>query len=477
LNFGIILFGGFMVKVRFAPSPTGYLHIGGARTALINYLYAQKTGGKFVLRIEDTDENRSTKEMTVAILEGLDWLKIKWDEGPLFQSERKKIHQDFAFQLLERGFAYRCFCSKEEIEERKKRLENPAEWKYDKKCRAISKEESDKRAKTEEFALRCRIPEGKIEWDDFVKGKISFDSSEIEDFVILRSDGSPTYNLSVVADDSSLRITHILRGEDHISNTPKQLAIYKGLGIEPPLFGHLPLILGKDRKKLSKRHGTTSVTAFKKEGILSLALFNFLASLGTNLEEEKCISREEIVKRFEIEKIKNSASVFDYDKLLFLNGKLISEMDLKELKSEFKDFWEFQEFPEDKALDVMRTRSKTLLELAKDLIPFVKEDFKYDEAAVSKIDREKISEHFGEFIARLEKISEWKKDNIEEALRGFAAERGLKAKDLIHPSRLFLVGKGESPSIFDVFYAMGKEKSLSRLKRGFDFIKNGGKNV
>ncbi|MFB3851765.1 MAG: glutamate--tRNA ligase [Acidobacteriota bacterium] len=466
-----------MVKVRFAPSPTGYLHIGGARTALVNYLYAQKTGGKFVLRIEDTDENRSTKDMTAAILEGLEWLKIQWNEGPFFQSERKELHQECALKLLERGFAYRCFCSKEEIEERKKRLENPAEWKYDKNCRAISKEESDKRAATEKFVIRCKIPEGKIEWNDFVKGKISFNSSEIEDFVVLRSDGSPTYNLSVVADDYSLGITHILRGEDHISNTPKQLAIYKGLGIEPPLFGHLPLILGKDRKKLSKRHGTTSVIAFKKEGILSLALFNFLASLGTNIDEEKCLSREEIARRFEIEKIKKSSSVFDYDKLLFLNGKLISEMDLNELKEELKNFWEFQEFPDDKALAVMRTRSRTLIELSKNLIPFIKEDFEYDESSLSKIDKEKTSKYFGQFIFNLEKISEWIQDKIEQELRGFAEEKGLKAKDLIHPSRLFLVGKGESPSIFDLFYAMGKEKSLRRLKRGLNFIKSGGKDV
>jgi glutamyl-tRNA synthetase len=471
-----------MIKVRFAPSPTGYLHIGGARTALINYLYAKKTGGKFVLRIEDTDEDRSTDEMTKAIVDGLSWLKIDWDEGPFFQSQRKKQHQDLAMKLLQNDFAYRCFCTKEEIEKRKISLKNPSEWKYDKKCREISREESLKRANNKEsFVIRCKIPEGKIEWDDVVKGKISFDSSEIEDFVLLRSDLSPTYNLSVVADDNFIGITHIIRGEDHISNTPKQIAIYKGLNIEPPVFCHLPLIFGKDKKKLSKRHGTTSVLAFKDEGILSLALFNFLASLGTNLDEERCLSRQEIIDRFELDKIKKSPSIFDFEKLLFLNGKLISEMDLSELKEEllefFKKLYPGSPFPDDKALAVMRTRTKTLNELAKSLYPFSKNDFDYDEKTLSKIDRDLILNFFEEFIVKISKIESWNQVEIEKVLRGFAEEKGIKAKDLIHPSRLFLLGKGESPSIFDVFFAMGKDKSVERLKRGFDCIRNGGKNV
>lgn len=461
-----------MIKVRFAPSPTGYLHIGGARTALINYLFAKKSNGKFVLRIEDTDENRSTIEMTEVILEGLSWLGIEWDEGPFFQSQRKNLHKEFANKLLERNCAYRCFCSKEEIEERRKKLENVSEWKYDRKCRTISLEESKRRAERgEPFVLRCKIPEGKIEWKDFVKGNISFDSSQIEDFVILRSDETPTYNLSVVVDDYTMKITHVIRGEDHISNTPKQIAIYKGLNIEPPFFGHLPLILGKDRKKLSKRHGTTSVLSFKEEGICSLALFNFLASLGTNLDVEKCISKEEIINRFELDKIKKSASVFDYEKLLFLNGKLISEMNLSELKKEMKLFIKDLPFPEDRAITVMRTRSKTLVDLSNSLKPFVEEDLNYDEKAISKVDLNLNSDYFSEFILELEKVDEWKQNKIEEVLREFAERKGIKAKELIHPSRLFLLGKSESPSIFDVFYAMGKEKSIRRLKKGFDFLK------
>ena len=471
-----------MVKVRFAPSPTGYLHIGGARTALINYLYAKKVNGKFVLRIEDTDETRSTDEMTKAIVDGLSWLKIDWDEGPFFQSQRKKEHKELAMNLLENGFAYRCFCGKDEIEKRKNSLKNPSEWKYDKKCREISQEESLKRANNNEpFVIRCKIPEGKIEWDDVVKGKISFDSKEIEDFVLLRSDLSPTYNLSVVADDNFMGVTHIIRGEDHISNTPKQIAIYKGLKIDPPIFCHLPLIFGKDRKKLSKRHGTISVLAFKDEGILSLALFNFLASLGTNLDEEKCLTKEEIIERFDLDKLKKSPSVFDYEKLLFLNGKLISEMNLSALKEElfyfFKRLYPDMPIPHDRAIDVMRTRSKTLIDLAKSLYPFSKNDFDYDEKAISKIDRVLILNYFEEYILKISKIEEWNQGEVERVLRQFAEEKGIKARDLIHPSRLFLLGKGESPSIFDVFFAMGKDRSVERLKRGFNFIRNGGKNV
>lgn len=470
-----------MIKVRFAPSPTGYLHIGGARTALVNFLYSKKIGGKFVLRVEDTDENRSTEEMTNAIIEGLNWLKIECDEGPYFQSERKKFHQDLAFKLLENGQAYRCFCSKEDIEERKKRLSKSEEWKYDKKCRNLSMEESQKRSLKEPFVLRCKISEGKIEWDDIVKGKISFDSSQIEDFVILRSDFSPTYNLSVVADDYSMGITHIIRGEDHISNTPKQIAIYRAIGIDPPLFGHLPLILGKDKKKLSKRHGTTSVLSFKEEGILSLALFNSLASLGTNIEEERCLNIEEIVEKFELNNIKKSASVFDYDKLLFLNGKLLSQIDIETLKAELRPFFAklFGEipFPSDTAVDVMRTRSKTLIELAKNLFPFSSENFDYDENSLSKLNKDIIKKYFLEFIEELKKINEWEKDKIEVVLRSYADKKGIKAKVLIHPSRLFLLGKSESPSIFDIFFSMGKDNSIVRLNKGYNFIVNGGKNV
>jgi glutamyl-tRNA synthetase len=465
-----------MVKVRFAPSPTGYLHIGGARTALINWLFAKKCGGKFVLRIEDTDEERSTPEMTQAILDGLSWLGITWDEGPFYQSERRQIHQEMAYKLLATGKAYRCFCTKEDIGQRKNALAKPEEWRYDRKCRDIPKEESDKRAMDGEFfVVRCRIPDERIEWSDIVKGTIIFESGQVEDFILLRSDMSPTYNLSVVADDHSMGITHIIRGEDHISNTPKQIALYNALGIQPALFGHLPLILGPDKKKLSKRHGTTSVTEYKDEGVLSLALFNFLASMGASLDEDRCLSREEIVSCFELPRLKKSPSVFDRERLNFLNGKLIGEMELDGIREivmpVFMKLYPKLPFPEEKPLKLMRTRAKNLIELALMLYPFASDDFYYDEKVLAKLNIESIKSHFGGFIDSLEKLDEgsWNSAAIEETLRGCAESAGIHAKDLIHPSRLFLTGKGESPSIFDLFEAMGKAKTIKRLERGLRF--------
>ena len=312
------------VRVRFAPSPTGYLHVGGARTALINWLYARKHGGTFILRVEDTDEARSTPEMTQAILDGLTWLAIGWDEGPFYQSERRPLYLDNAARLLDSGRAYRCFCSKEELERRRQAGGKPGEWKYDGLCRSLPARESASRAGSgEPFVVRCRIPDEAMGWDDVVKGPIEFAPSEVEDFVLLRSDGTPTYHLSVVSDDVAMGITHVIRGEDHISNTPKQIALYRGLGAAEPVFGHLPLILGMDKRKLSKRHGTVSVTSYRDEGILSLALFNFLAQMGANLGEEPVLTLSEIIDRFDFSALKRSASVFDPAQLAFINAKVL----------------------------------------------------------------------------------------------------------------------------------------------------------
>ena len=470
------------VRVRFAPSPTGYLHVGGARTALINWLYARRHGGTFILRIEDTDEARSTPEMTQAILDGLSWLGIAWDEGPFFQSERQSLYRENAHKLLSSGHAYRCFCSKEALEARRNASGKPAEWKYDRLCRAIPREESDRRAAAgEPFVVRCDVPKGKLAWDDVVKGRIEFDSSEVEDFVLLRSDGTPTYHLSVVSDDVAMGMTHVIRGEDHISNTPKQIALYAGLGVEPPVFGHLPLILGMDKKKLSKRHGTVSVLSYRDEGILPLALFNFLAQLGANLGEEPFLTMTEVIRRFDFSALKNSASVFDRERLAFINAKVIGETSPCELAVVLGPFLEAQlpagPQPGEAAVRVMATRAKDLRELAAMLVPFVTIDFPLDPKGLEKARKDPGALAALEgLLPKLEGLAEeeWCPAKLEEVLRGHAEASGVKAGALIHPCRLFLTGRTESPGIFDVLQAMGRPGTLLRLRRGLDSVSAAG---
>lgn len=462
------------VRVRFAPSPTGFLHVGGARTALVDWLYARKHGGAFILRIEDTDEARSTPEMTQAILDGLGWLGITWDEGPYFQSERQALYRENARRLLESGHAYRCFCSREALEERRNAGGKPGEWRYDRLCRSIPRDESDRRAGAgEPFVVRCDVPGGKLAWDDVVKGPIEFDSSEVEDFVLLRSDGTPTYHLSVVTDDVAMGMTHVIRGEDHISNTPKQIALYKGLGVEPPVFGHLPLILGMDRKKLSKRHGTVSVMSYKDEGILPLALFNFLAQLGANLGEEPVLTMTEIIERFDFSALKTSASVFDRERLTFINAKVMGETPPCELSLLVKPFLEAllpgADPPTEAAVAVCATRAKDLRELAAMLVPFVTDAFACDEKGLAKAGKDPAAlAALERLLPALEGIAEgdWTPARLEEVLRGHAQAEGVKAGALIHPCRLFLTGRTESPGIFDILAAMGKAGTLARLKRG-----------
>ncbi len=462
------------VRVRFAPSPTGYLHVGGARTALINWLFAKKHSGAFILRVEDTDEARSTPEMTKAIIDGLSWLGITWDEGPFFQSERKELYAETARELIASGGAYRCFCSKESLAARKAALEKPGEWKYDGLCRTLAPEESERRALAgEPFVIRCKVPDEALEWDDIVKGPIRFEPGSVEDFILARSDGTPTYHLSVVSDDARMKMTHVIRGEDHISNTPKQIAIYRALGKKPPSFGHLPLILGPDQKKLSKRHGVTSVMAYRDEGILPLALFNFLAQLGVNLGEEPYLTMSEVISRFDLGAVKKSASVFDRAKLAFINAKVIGGTPPCELKLLLGPFLEQllknAPEPDEAAITVMATRAKDMKELASSLVPFLTENFPYDQKAQEKADKDTAGlAALADLVPKLESAgtNAWTAQGLETLIRSHAEEKGVKAGTLIHPVRLFLTGHAESPGIFDLLAAMGKARTLARLRRG-----------
>ncbi|HEU4463693.1 MAG TPA: glutamate--tRNA ligase, partial [Gemmatimonadota bacterium] len=320
---------GTPVRVRFAPSPTGFLHVGGARTALFNWLWARHTGGTLVLRIEDTDAQRSTPEMIQGILEGLEWLGIDCDEGPFYQSERGARHREAAGRLVETGDAYPCFCTVEMLAaEREAAIARKESYVYSGRCRALDPAEvARRRAAGESSTIRFAVPPGETTWEDVVHGHTSFDNRTIGDFIILRSDGAPIYNLAVTVDDLDMRITHVVRGDDHISNTPKQILLYHALGVEPPVFGHVPLILGPDKSKLSKRHGAVAVTAYREQGFLAAAFVNFLALLGWSPgDDREVMTRAELIEAFTLDRITGKSAVFDVEKLEWLNGQHLSRL-------------------------------------------------------------------------------------------------------------------------------------------------------
>jgi len=420
-----------MVRVRFAPSPTGRLHIGGARCALFNYLYAKVTGGVFVLRIEDTDTKRSSKEYLDDIIESLKWLGIEWDEGPYFQSERLGLYREVAEKLLASGYAYR------------------------------DPDGSD--------ALYFKMPDGRIEWDDVIHGRIGWDCELIEDFVIMKSDGVPTYNFACVVDDEALGITHIIRGDDHISNTPKQIAIARALGYRSPKFVHIPLILGPDRKRLSKRHGAKSVLEYREEGILSDALFNFLALLSWSTGGDKeLLSRSEIERKFSLKRVKKTPAVFDYEKLLWLNQQYVKKMDGAELASALKEF--FPDVERDgkfwRALAILyRVRLKKLSEIV-DAAAFFFGDVRYDEDAVKNhLSDAGVREMLKEVLRRLESLSCWRKEELEGVVREFAREAGCEPKELIHPIRVAVTGRTASPGLFETMELLGRQTVVERLRK------------
>jgi len=368
------------VKTRFAPSPTGNLHIGGARTALFNYLFAKHRKGIFVLRIEDTDIERSKDVFVEDILHGLTWLGIEWDEGPYFQKERMDIYRDYAYRLLESGHAYRCYCSPEEVEEKRKiALKEGKKPSYDRTCR----ERIDRPLKTTPHAIRFKTPlSGEGAFDDMVRGRIAFDCAELDDLVILRSDNTPTYNFTVVVDDALMGITDIIRGDDHINNTPRQILIYRALGFEVPKFAHVPLIHGKDRTRLSKRHGATSLLEYRKEGFLPEALMNYLARLGWAFGDQEVFSKDELIEKFDLSHVGKSPSIFDMDKLLWLNSHYIKTLPEGLIVERLRPFLEDEGIDIDKdgekkmplVVKPLRERARTMAEMAKMAIFFFKED-------------------------------------------------------------------------------------------------------
>jgi glutamyl-tRNA synthetase len=468
------------IRVRFAPSPTGALHVGGVRTAIYNYLFARKNKGKFLLRIEDTDPERSKEEWIRIITDGLLWLGLEWDEDIIFQSKRFDIYKKYAKELLQKGRAYYCVCTEEELEEERKlqRL-SKKRVKYSRKCLYRREEEIEELVRKEgrKKALRFLVPEGEVIFNDLIHGDIRFKNEEIEDFVIMRGDGTPTYNFSCVIDDHLTGITHVIRGDDHISNTPKQILIYRAFGWKPPEFGHLPMILGPDRKRLSKRHGATSVLEFKEQGFLPEALFNFLALLGWSPgDDREIVSKEEMIQIFDIKDCRKSASIFDRQKLLWMNSEYIKKKDIKELTSlvvEFlrKERWWRKEFEKDreyleKVIEITRERAKVLPDFSSLIDYFFIDDFGYDLEAIDRYFADpRVFEGLEEIKSRLEKIDDWTEHNIERVVREVGDKMQVKHAFLIHPLRLAMTGRKVGPSLFLIMFFLGKKRCVERIRR------------
>ncbi len=476
-------------RVRFAPSPTGYLHVGGARTALFNWLFARRQGGVFVLRIEDTDVERSSSEMVEGILDGLRWLGLDWDEGPkvggpygpYFQSERLQKYRDLAERLVAIGAAYYCYCTPEELNAKREAAEKAGgRWVYDRTCCAlmpaeIAAREREKRTR----AIRFKVPAGRMQFDDLVHGTIEFDGSNLEDFVILRSDGHPTYHLSVVSDDVEMKITHVVRGDDHISNTPKQIYIYRAIGADVPRFAHVPLILGPDKKRLSKRHGATSVMEYARQGYLPEAMFNFLALLGWSpgSTDQEIFTRDELVRVFGLEGISGGNAVFNPEKLEWFNAQHIARLAPVELAARVKPLLEAAGLWSD---DLVRERHAWFYDVLELLAPRVKklDDFvargtffftdevAYDDASVRKfLHGDGMDEHLAAVRAALDELATFDPASIEAAIRVVADARGVKAATLIHPLRVAVTGTSVSPGLFEVVSLVGRERTRRRLDR------------
>lgn len=469
-------------RVRFAPSPTGYLHVGGARTALFNWLFARHFGGTLILRIEDTDFERSSEAMVDGILEGMRWLGLNWDEGPFFQSQRLALYGATAEKLLASGHAYYCFCTKEELEQR--RAEAAAAGRppmYDRRCRSIdAATAAARKAAGERCAVRFAVPGGgATSYEDAVYGKVEFANAEIEDFVLLRGDGVPTYHLSVVADDVDMRLTHIIRGADHISNTPKQVLIYDALGVATPIFAHVPLILGPDKTRLSKRHGATSVTAYKDMGIVPEAFRNFLALLGwtpraehgTAHKDREIFSSEELIELFGLEGISKSNAVFDNDKLAWFNTEYIRAYDAEKLLPLAAQEWRKAGFKPSRsgeevvaAIELLKPRARSLKDFAGAFRAYFSDEFAFDPAAVTKFLKDaQVRELLGELAERYASAAEFTEELTEQVLRGFAAEKEMKAGALINGARVALTGQAVAPSLFAVMVNLGRERVVKRL--------------
>ncbi len=464
-------------RVRFAPSPTGYLHVGGARTALFNWLYARHTGGTLILRIEDTDRERSTEAHTKVILDGLGWLGIGWDEGPFFQGEYGPRHQADAERLVAEGKAYRCFCTREELEAQRKEAESAGHaFRYDRRCHALAPEVVERRrAAGEPSTVRFLLKDEEIAWDDAVHGRISFQGRDLDDFVILRSDNSAIYNMAVVSDDIAMEITHVIRGDDHISNTPKQIALYRALGREIPVFAHVPMILGTDGKKLSKRHGATAVGDYQDQGILPPAMRNFLALLGWSPGgDREIVVEDEMVALFSLENIQKKAAVFDTTKLEWMNGQYLSALPADELLGPVRRRLEqlgVSDTGRDlrPIIDAVKARSRTILHVADQVAVRLDPDRSQLDAKGEGLVRKMGAAFPANLLLAADALEQlrngaWTADRLLECLKGVAEGHGLKLGDAMQPIRVALTGSTVSEPVNELLEVVGAERSLARIR-------------
>ncbi len=465
------------VRVRFAPSPTGYLHVGGLRTALFNWLFARRHGGQFILRIEDTDRDRSTDAAIEAILDGLRWAGLDWDEGPHRQSDRLDLYRQKAMELLDRGQAYWCVCTPEELEVRRKEAQAKGEsLKYDGRCR-----ERGLTNPAEPAALRFRSPqEGQTVVEDLIKGPITFDNTVLDDLIILRSNGYPTYNLSVVIDDALMGITHVIRGDDHVNNTPRQAPLFKALEYPVPQFAHVPMILGEDRSRLSKRHGATSVLAYEEMGYLPQALVNYLVRLGWSHGDQEIFSIREMIEKFSFDHVQSAAAVFNPEKLQWLNAEYIKQGEARHIAEGLLPFLEKQGYDRDglvqpqggleAVIPHLRERAKTLVEMADWTMPYIVEPVAMDEAAAGKFLTPAIAPSLHKFVERATTIESFSKEALEPVVQVILEEEQLKMGKFAQPLRVALTGRTFSPGIYEVMELLGKDRTLKRLERAIDRI-------
>ena len=463
------------VRVRFAPSPTGHLHVGGARTALFNWLFARHHGGLFILRIEDTDRSRSTEEYIERIIDAMRWLGLDWDEGPYRQTDRFEIYKAHAERLLAEGKAYRCDCPPEDLEIKRKAAQARGEtFRYDGRCRTRNA------PRDHPHVLRLRVPdEGQTIVRDLIHGEVVFDHTQLDDWILVRSDGIPTYNFCVVADDVTMKISHVIRGNDHLSNTPKQILCYQALGYPLPAFAHIPMILGADRSRLSKRHGATAVQAFKEAGILPQAMLNYLARLGWSHGDQEIFSKEELVRHFDLGHVGSAGAIFDQTKLEWLNSHWLRELSRADLAQSLAPFVESAGFARPKDLEwlgqmaeLFRERAKTLKEIVERGRFFFEAPTGYDPQAVQKVFTPDALPRLRLTIKRLESLSPFDAPTIETFYRGLAAELDLKLVDLAQLARVALTGGTISPPIFQVVALLGREETLKRLRAAEAFLVN-----